>query len=554
MPAYSAKLQGVKFIDFLRKRLILLRELLADDGSIYVRIDYHFGHYVKVIMDEVFGKNNFRNEIVVSKSNRIKTKGTRFLSWHDILLVYAKNYNSIFFNHITISRGKEEWRQMDNDGEQWSIVPQNVLRFHSQKNIKYDDNGNPISRAKIILGQEFLPPKGRRFPSQETIFELEKEKLIRLNANSRPIMKKPDEIPLTDNWTDISSYSTITSYPTENSEQLLDRVIRTSSKEGDMVLDCFAGSGTAGAVSEKLGRRWIMVDCRKFAIYIITKRLFSLKEEMGNKGKPLKSKPFVLYNAGKYYDSRFIQNMSDEDYVNFALEIFQAEHKESIVNGYKLNGLLRNSYVAILDRKVQLTEDFLNDFNEVVGSHVKGKIYLVAPAGNVAFLNDHITIGEATYVILRIPYSIIEEIINKRFTELVQPRSLNEVNQTIESVGFDFIEPPEVTAQYHTIKNKNNLAGDELVIEIKKFSSNEKTKHVEDLKEKDFLSMVLVDSNFGGDFFNMTRYFFAEDIRKDNDKVRIPLSKAGKQIMIIYLDIFGNELREVKQVKDFVRK
>ena len=69
VPAYSAKLQGVKFIDFLRKRLILLRELLADDGSIYVRIDYHFGHYVKVIMDEVFGKNNFRNEIVVSKSN-----------------------------------------------------------------------------------------------------------------------------------------------------------------------------------------------------------------------------------------------------------------------------------------------------------------------------------------------------------------------------------------------------------------------------------------------------------------------------------------------------
>jgi len=156
---YSAKAKGSEFVEFIRRRLFVAKELLADDGNIFVRQDYHFGHYIKLILDEIFGKENFRNEIVVSKSNRIKTKGKKFLGWHDIIYYYSKT-NIPYFNHITKSRGVEEWRQIDNDGEQWALVPKKVLHLHSKTNIKYDDNGNPISRAKIIIGKEYLPPNG----------------------------------------------------------------------------------------------------------------------------------------------------------------------------------------------------------------------------------------------------------------------------------------------------------------------------------------------------------------------------------------------------------
>ncbi|MFH0949213.1 MAG: site-specific DNA-methyltransferase [Candidatus Aenigmatarchaeota archaeon] len=554
-PAYSAALQGAEYLEFLRKRLVLLREILADDGSIYVRIDYHFGHYVKVLMDEIFDKNNFRNEIVIAKSNRIKTKGNRFLSWHDILLVYAKNYNSVFFNHITKSRGKEEWRQMDNDGEQWSVVPKNVLHLHSQKNIKYDNMGNPISRAKIILGKEFLPPKGRRFPSQEIIFELEKENLIRLNINHRPIMKKPDEIPLTDNWTEISSYSSNTSYPTENSEELLDRVIRTSSIERDLILDCFAGSGTTGAVAEKIGRRWIMVDCGKLAIYTMIQRMHSLKEEIGNKGKDLKPKPFVLYNAGLYADHDILLKMGSDQYKKFALELFQCEPKETEINGLKMDGILLNCPVRVFSQEGYLKEEYINELHNTVGASLKSRMFIIAPASRVYFLQDYIEKGGIRYYILRIPYSVIDEIHKKAFTRPVQPTSSSGINQNIEAIGFDFIHPPEVKAEYYKIKPKDKLTGfmggKELVIEIKKFEAVQRSKEPMEFKDpKDALSMVFIDRDYNGEYFNMTDYFFADDIKKQNYKIRIP-AQTGEKIMIIYLDVLGNERIEVKKSSDF---
>jgi site-specific DNA-methyltransferase (adenine-specific)/adenine-specific DNA-methyltransferase len=111
VPAYSAKLQGASFIEYLRKRLIFLRELLSEDGSIYVRIDYHFGHYVKVIMDEVFGKEHFINEIVISRSARPTEEKGMYHTAHDLLFFYSKT-NNYFFKNFEIKREDQKWRGM----------------------------------------------------------------------------------------------------------------------------------------------------------------------------------------------------------------------------------------------------------------------------------------------------------------------------------------------------------------------------------------------------------------------------------------------------------
>jgi len=104
----------------------------------------------------------------------------------------------------------------------------------------------------------------------------------------------------------------IVGYPTQKPLKLLDRIVKVSSNAGDIILDAFAGSGTTGAVAEKLGRKWIMIDSSKLAIYTMQKRMLNLKTEIGNKGKALKPKPFVLYNAGLYLDSGFIEKWTKQ--------------------------------------------------------------------------------------------------------------------------------------------------------------------------------------------------------------------------------------------------
>jgi len=158
-PAYSAKLQGAKFIEFLRKRLIFLREILADDGSIYVRTDYHFGHYLKAVTDEVFGKNNFRNEIVVSRGRNIAGARAKMEIDNDFILWYSKPLNYIF-NEVKVGR------------------PISEIKWTS-----FLMAGDRFPRERTFLGKTLLPPNGQHFALvQETVDKLLREYYIRLRC------------------------------------------------------------------------------------------------------------------------------------------------------------------------------------------------------------------------------------------------------------------------------------------------------------------------------------------------------------------------------------
>ena len=240
------------WITMMENRLRLAKEILKDTGSIYVRIDYHGNHYVRFLMDDIFGKESFTNEILVNRS-KIAREGPslkRFATAIDSLFYYRKSSENFVFNPIYREREKKpKWNEMHSPGEYKTNI------------------------EKIILGRKLLPPKGRHWSfTQEKINRLEKEGRIRINESKKYIDVKGNLVtgmpeylespkaPADSNWTDIPGYSFGWNFQTENSEQLLQRVIQASSNPGDLVVDFFLGSGTTTAVAHKLGRKWIGIE------------------------------------------------------------------------------------------------------------------------------------------------------------------------------------------------------------------------------------------------------------------------------------------------------
>lgn len=548
-PAYSAALRGAEFIESLRERLIFLREILADDGSIYVRIDYHFGHYVKAIMDEIFGKNNFRNEVIVNRRKKSAQETVKFNVAFDSIYFFTKSERFIFHKpmrkRICNFCGSEK-------APEWHIMISSGVRHPPER---------------VIFGKKMLPLNGHHWTYvQKKIDQMIKEKRIRINKKATyvdlkgnkirgmPEYLQAEEIPVDSSWIDIKGYTSKWKYPTENSEELLERIITTSSNPGDLVLDAYSGSGTTGAVAEKLGRKWIMVDSSKLAIYTMIKRMFNLKKEIGNKGNPFQPKPFVLYNAGLYEDHNFLLKMGEDNYRSFALELFQCEQKNFEINGLKMDGMLFNCPVKVFSQTGYLTEEYVDELHNTVGDYIKARMFIIAPASRVYFLQDYIEKNGIRYYILRIPYSVIDELHKRQFTRPMQPSSQNEINQNIEQIGFDFIHPPEIKTKYY-LKRPSGQLFDEMVIEIESFEAVQRSKEPVKFKDpKEALSMVLVDTNYNSKNFNMTHRFFADEIKKEAYRVRVHETKPGKKIMIIYIDIFGNERIEVKPISDFKKK
>jgi len=282
--------------------------------------------------------------------------------------------------------------------------------------------------------------------------------------------------------------------------------------------------------------------------------MFSLKEEIGQTGKQLKPKPFKLYNAGLYFNGNHLRGLDEQEYKDFALELFQAEEKEQIINGFKIEGILMNAPVHIFPRTGTLNEEYIDGLHHTVGSCIKDKMFIIVPLNRVYFLQDYIEKNGVRYYILRIPYSIIDELYKNQFSRPIQAASSQDINKLIEAVGFDFIYPPTVEANYYKTKSKGLKLFDELLIEIKKFEAIQRTKKPTEFKNREALSMVFIDKNYNGKYFDMDYYFFRSEIEKNNWKISFDANKIGDKIAVIYLDVLGNERFEVKDVTNFLKK
>ena len=255
--AYSDKLTGVAFVDFLRQRLVLIRELLSERGSVYLHTDYKIGHYVKVMMDGVFGIGNFRGDITRVKCNPKNFSRIGYGNIKDMLLFYSKGERPIW-NEPYTGYSEDDLQRLfpkeEADGRHYTTVP-----IHA-----------PGETAKPKPFKGMLPPAGRHWRTDvEVLEQWDRQGLIEWSSNGNPRKKiYSDERSgkrLQDIWWDWKDPQYPT-YPTEKNADMLDMIIRTSSDKGSIVLDCFCGSGTTLLAAAKNGRSWIGVDRSETAI------------------------------------------------------------------------------------------------------------------------------------------------------------------------------------------------------------------------------------------------------------------------------------------------
>jgi site-specific DNA-methyltransferase (adenine-specific)/adenine-specific DNA-methyltransferase len=509
--AYQDKIAGSRFLEFLRKRLIFLRESLSEDGSIYVHLDWKKAHYVKALMDEILGETKFRNDLIWKYFGPTSTE-KNFPRKHDIILFYTKSDNYFFNEDATLieydDKAMRRYDKLDEEGKQYKLY--------------YEKNGT-VRKAYMKKGK----------PTE--IFEI-------------PFVQGTAEERI--------------GYPTQKPEALLDRIIKASSNPGDLVLDCFAGSGTTLAVAEKLGRRWIGVDCGKLAIYIMQKRLLNItkSKDLENPKKKYGNacKPFTLYNAG-LYEYKMIKELPWEQYRDFALKLFQCRDERHEISKIELSGYLGADSVLVFNyhehKDAVMDRGFIDDLHKYLGHKIGKRFFIISPAASVQFLEDYIEKGRTKYYILRIPYSIIEEIHNRGFTKIKQPVSEMDVNNTVDAVGFDFIQVPTVECKYFLDKPKKadlfNQNTKECIINIEKFESKVISRKPLEFANRETLSMVMLDYDFVGEVFDLDEVFYAEELKRNGYEVRFAEDKVKDQIMVIYIDIFGNEKREIKTLKDF---
>ncbi|MCK4368071.1 MAG: site-specific DNA-methyltransferase [Dehalococcoidales bacterium] len=270
--AYEDKLIGAEYLEFLRKRLIFLRELLADDGSIYVHIDWKKGHYVKVLMDEVFGEEHFINDIARIKCNPKNFARPAYGNVKDMILFYSKTDNYVW-NEARQEMSEGEIRRLfpkaDEHGRRYATIP-----LHAPGETKNGPTGQPWKGLH--------PPRGRHWRTHpDELTKLDEQGLIEWSSTGNPRKKIYAEEALKNGKKrqDIWEFkdSPYPTYPTEKNTEMLKVIIKTSSNPDDIVLDCFSGSGTTLVSAEELGRRWIGIDSSPSAIEVTLKRLATLK-------------------------------------------------------------------------------------------------------------------------------------------------------------------------------------------------------------------------------------------------------------------------------------
>lgn len=283
------------YLRMMYPRLALMRELLSERGSIYVHIDWHVGAYVKVLLDDIFGKENFKNEITWRRQipRGRKAYAEYYAFGADYLMLYTKSSSATWNRQV-----KHNYLSID----------------EADKKYKKDEKGyfrtsDPGSYSFDSLKQLYLD--GRLYaPNNGTIVINEKDKTIKASNGGKIAIKYyrervgnkvVEELPIDNIWTDIAGMGIVSSeyigYATQKPEALLERIIKASSNEGDLVCDFFGGSGTTAAVAERLRRRWITCDIGKPASLIMRKRFI----DQG-------AKPFLYQGIGDYQKEMFGSN------------------------------------------------------------------------------------------------------------------------------------------------------------------------------------------------------------------------------------------------------
>ncbi len=498
----------VSYLKMLYPRLVLMRELLSEKGSIYVHLDWHCSHYVKILLDEIFGKDNFVNEIVWGYKDIGSRAVNYFKKKHDVVLFYQKTYLRTF----NIQRQQLSESTMQRYGSYFDE--------HGQITYRWLKDNNPGVFAKL-KGQ----PDNLDLPW--------------LDINSGQ--------PLSDWWDDISPlkshFNESVGYTTQKPEALLERIIKASSNEGDLVCDFFGGSGTTAAVAERLGRRWITSDIGKPATLVMRKRF--IDQEV---------KPFLYQAIGDYQKEIFGSNKLYKrvgDLSQIVMQLYGAiPFTEEQLNDRNWGQVKASRTLVLVDSPNKLTgKATIKRAHEAKNTLLGGGwSKVVVLAWNFAFdVSEAIMQYKDDVDVLVIPPDLLDKLSKKGYDKLVREGSVR-----FSTLQYLMCRPIKSIPLSQTEDN--------LVIELENYvllspdniplDNKDKVK-LQQVMDKDPLALIeywSIDPDYDGVTFRSQWQDYRENTDNDSDPLhciytavlRAP-RKTTRTVCVKAVDVFGFE-------------
>ena len=519
----------ISYLKMIYPRLMLMKEMLSEKGSIYVHIDWHIGAYVKVVLDEIFGKENFRNEIIWKRGTvkGAKAVGNQFARNHDMILYYSKGNDYVY--HTQYLPYSEE--------------------YIKQRYTKDDNDGRGPYTDQAI---------GTR--SEDSLIEMEKDNRIFITSTGKRRVKyylsEAKGIAMDDSWNDISEVNSMAKenvgYATQKPEALLERIIKASSNEGDLVCDFFGGSGTTAAVAEKLGRRWITCDIGKPASLVMRKRF--IDQEVN---------PFLYQSIGDYQKEAFHNNKKLRrvgDLSQVVLGLFGAlPFSPEQVSDRNFGYVKGTRNLVMVDSPNRLTTAAtVRRAVEAKASLLGGDWDKVIVLGwNFAFdISQAIEKYKNSNVeVLVIPPDLLDKLSKKGFKKLIADKTVR-----FSSLQYLVVNPVEVTVNGNgedeldiSLSNYVLLSPDNIPLDDK---DKEKLQQV---MEQDPLSLIeywSIDPDYDGDTFRSTWQDYRENVDNDSDPLHCVYStriamphKDERKVCVKAVDVFGFESQVILDVK-----
>ena len=519
----------ISYLKMIYPRLMLMKEMLSEKGSIYVHIDWHIGAYVKVVLDEIFGKENFRNEIIWKRGTvkGAKAVGNQFARNHDMILYYSKGNDYVY--HTQYLPYSEE--------------------YIKQRYTKDDNDGRGPYTDQAI---------GTR--SEESLVEMAKDNRIFITSTGKRRVKyylsEAKGIAMDDSWNDISEVNSMAKenvgYATQKPEALLERIIKSSSNEGDLVCDFFGGSGTTAAVAEKLGRRWITGDVGKPASLVMRKRF--IDQEVN---------PFLYQSIGDYQKEAFHNNKKLRrvgDLSQVVLGLYGAlPFSPEQVSDRNFGYVKGTRNLVMVDSPNRLTTAAtVRRAVEAKASLLGGDWDKVIVLGwNFAFdISQAIEKYKNSNVeVLVIPPDLLDKLSKKGFKKLIADKTVR-----FSSLQYLVVNPVEVTV--------NGNGEDELDISLSNYVllspdniplDDKDKENLQKVMEQDPLSLIeywSIDPDYDGDTFRSTWQDYRENVDNDSDPLHCVYStriamphKDERKVCVKAVDVFGFESQVILDVK-----
>ena len=478
------------YLEMIVPRLILMRELLSEKGSIYVHIDWHVGHYLKVIMDEIFGKENFVNEIIWPYG-KMASSSKKFLSNHDVIFLYKKS-NESYFKPVKTKLDKpikRLAREMVNGVLKNARNPDGTVKYVMIDEKTVDDNWNDIARV-MPANHEFL------------------------------------------------------NYSTQKPEKLVARMIEASCPENGVVADFFCGSGTTGAVAEKLGRKWIMSDLGKPATMISRKRLIDQESE-----------PFLYQSIGDYQKEQYEQSefKTIHDLAEVVMNLYGAIPFRDNENTYTNLGYIKDSKTLVyvdspskmtgyntLIKAQKLRNTYKGGWKKVV---ILGWNFVRDIGSIIANLND------STLEVLVIPPDLLEQLKTKtKAKKLIESGNLRFSSLQYLRIKKPILENYNDDLEKLTVGLSNYVLLSPDALPLKDKDKEKLQKYI----ANDPLSLIeywSIDPDYDGKVFRSKWQEYRQNKDNDNDEFRVvekavlnvPKLNHKRKICVKAVDIFGFE-------------